>query len=189
MDFAGSLPRLLPADRSARLSNRAPAGSVSHQITGVSVRLAASLRQPLGFPAKTSYGIAALMELAGVHASGEVLQVAEIASRQGIPERYLEQMMTSLRRGGLLRSLRGPRGGYQLTRPPEAVTLAQVIHCLEGDPAVSPDEPARSPEFQVIDALAGELARTRLAHLESTTLANLLEQRDQRLQAQAMYFI
>ena len=143
----------------------------------------------LGFPAKTSYGIAALMELAGVHASGEVLQVAEIASRQGIPERYLEQMMTSLRRGGLLRSLRGPRGGYQLTRPPEAVTLAQVIHCLEGDPAVSPDEPARSPEFQVIDALAAELARTRLAQLESTTLANLLEQRDQRLQAQAMYFI
>jgi Rrf2 family protein len=99
--------------------------------------------------------------------------VAEIASRQGIPERYLEQMMTSLRRGGLLRSLRGPRGGYQLTRPPEAVTLAQVIHCLEGDPAVSPDE----------------LARIRLAQLESTTLANLLEQRDQRLQAQAMYFI
>jgi len=143
----------------------------------------------LGFPAKTSYGIAALMELAGVHASGEVLQVAEIASRQGIPERYLEQMMTSLRRGGLLRSLRGPRGGYQLTRPPDAVTLAQVIHCLEGDPAVSPDEPARSPEFQVIDALAGELARIRLAQLESTTLANLLEQRDQRLQAQAMYFI
>ena len=57
----------------------------------------------MGFPAKTSYGIAALMELAGVHASGEVLQVAEIASRQGIPERYLEQMMTSLRRGGLPR--------------------------------------------------------------------------------------
>ena len=134
----------------------------------------------MGFPAKTSYGIAALMELAGVHASGEVLQVAEIASRQGIPERYLEQMMTSLRRGGLLRSLRGPRGGYQLTRPPEAVTLAQVIHCLEGDPAVSPDQSTRSPE---------ELARTRLAQLESTTLANLLEQRDQRLQAQAMYFI
>jgi len=143
----------------------------------------------LGFPAKTSYGIAALMELAGVYASGEVLQVAEIAARQGIPERYLEQMMTSLRRGGLLRSLRGPRGGYQLTRSPEAVTLAEVIHCLEGDPAASPSEPARTPEFQVIDALAAELARERLARLNSTTLADLLDQRDQRLQAQAMYFI
>ena len=69
------------------------------------------------------------------------------------------------------------------------MTRAQVIHCLEGDPAVSPDQSTRSPEFQVIDALAEELARTRLAQLESTTLANLLEQRDQRLQAQAMYFI
>ena len=143
----------------------------------------------MGFPAKTTYGIAALMELAGVYASGEVLQVAEIAARQGIPERYLEQMMTSLRRGGLLRSLRGPRGGYQLTRSPEAVSLAEVIHCLEGDPAVSPSEPARTAEFQVIDALAAELARERLARLNSTTLADLLDQRDQRLQAQAMYFI
>ena len=144
---------------------------------------------PLGFPAKTSYGIAALMELAGLHASGEVLQVAEISARQGIPERYLEQMMTSLRRGGLLRSQRGPRGGYQLTRSPEAISLAEVIHCLEGDPTASPSEPARTPEFQVIDALAGELARERLARLNSTTLADLLDQRDQRLQAQAMYFI
>ena len=143
----------------------------------------------MGFPAKTTYGIAALMELAGVYASGEVLQVAEIAARQGIPERYLEQMMTSLRRGGLLRSLRGPRGGYQLTRSPEAVSLAEVIHCLEGDPAVSPSEPSRTAEFQVIDALAAELARERLARLNSTTLADLLDQRDQRLQAQAMYFI
>ncbi len=129
------------------------------------------------------------MELAGVHASGEVLQVAEIAARQGIPERYLEQMMTALRRGGLLRSLRGPRGGYLLSRPPGAIQLAEVIHCLEGDPAAAAVEPSRSPEFQVIDALADELERRRLALLQATTLADLLQQRDQRLQAQAMYFI
>jgi uncharacterized Zn finger protein (UPF0148 family) len=67
--------------------------------------------------------------------------------------------------------------------------VAMAAEKAEPAPAVSPDEPARSPEFQVIDALAGELARIRLAQLESTTLANLLEQRDQRLQAQAMYFI
>ncbi|MFZ9463699.1 MAG: Rrf2 family transcriptional regulator, partial [Vulcanococcus sp.] len=62
-------------------------------------------------------------------------------------------------------------------------------HCLEGDPAASPSEPARTPEFQVIDALASALARERVARLNSTTLADLLQQRDQRLQAQAMYFI
>ena len=129
------------------------------------------------------------MGLAGVHASGGVLQVAEIAARQGIPERYLEQMMTALRRGGLLRSLRGPRGGYLLSRSPEAIHLAEVIHCLEGDPAAAPGEPSRSPEFQVIDAFADELQRRRLALLQATTLADLLLQRDQRLQAQAMYFI
>ena len=62
----------------------------------------------LGFSAKTDYGLVALMELAGEYLSGGVLQVAEIAGRQAIPERYLEQMMTRLRRAGILvRSMAG----------------------------------------------------------------------------------
>ncbi|MFN9618771.1 MAG: Rrf2 family transcriptional regulator, partial [Synechococcaceae cyanobacterium] len=48
------------------------------------------------FSAKTEYGLVSLLELASIHSQGGVLQVAEIAHRQGIPERYLEQMLTSL---------------------------------------------------------------------------------------------
>ena len=142
----------------------------------------------LGFAAKTTYGLLALMELAGVEASGERLQVAEIAARQGIPERYLEQMMTSLRRAGLLRSSRGPRGGYQLARPAEAIPLAEVIHCLEGDSDPSPSG-TPSPELQVLLDLAQSLRQQRLERLQHTSLAQLLEQRDALQQAQAMYFI
>ncbi|WP_399214515.1 RrF2 family transcriptional regulator [Synechococcus sp. RedBA-s] len=58
----------------------------------------------------------ALIELAEVYSDGGVLQAGEIARRQGIPERYPEQMLTSLRRSELVHSLRGPRGGYQLAR-------------------------------------------------------------------------
>ena len=146
---------------------------------------------PLGFAAKTTYGLLALMELAGVEASGERLQVAEIAARQGIPERYLEQMMASLRRSGLLRSSRGPRGGYQLARPAAAISLAEVVECLEGDgePNGAPGGGGASPELQVLQELSGSLRQQRLERLQYTSLAQLLEQRDALQQAQAMYFI
>ena len=144
----------------------------------------------MGFSAKTTYGLLALMELAGVELSGERLQVAAIAARQGIPERYLEQMMTSLRRGGIVCSSRGPRGGYQLARPAAAIHLAEVIDCLDGDPGESPAHNS-SPEQRVITALAAGLREQRLARLETTSLAALLEQRDALLQGQTqtMYFI
>ena len=77
--------------------------------------------------AKTQYGIVALIELATIHPRGGVLQVAEIAQRQGIPDRYLEQMLTSLRKAGYLISLRGPRGGFQLRLPPEEIRISEEI--------------------------------------------------------------
>ncbi|WP_398322414.1 RrF2 family transcriptional regulator [Vulcanococcus sp.] len=145
----------------------------------------------MGFAAKTTYGLLALMELAGVEASGERLQVAEIAARQGIPERYLEQMMASLRRAGLLRSSRGPRGGYQLARPAASIDLAEVLECLEGEAALGSagEEASGSPERQVLQELAQSLRQQRLERLQHTSLAQLLEQRDALQQAQAMYFI
>lgn len=142
----------------------------------------------MGFSAKTTYGLLALMELADVAGSGERLQVGEIAARQAIPERYLEQMMMSLRRGGILRSIRGARGGYQLAKPADQILLSEVILCLEGEPNAG-DPSSGSPELQVITALANELRRQRDARLQTTTLADLQRERDMQLQAQAMYFI
>ena len=143
---------------------------------------------PLSFNAKTSYGLLALLELAGIEAQGGRLQVSAIAQRQDIPERYLEQLLTSLRKGGLLNSSRGPRGGYQLARPAATIQLSEALDCLEGrsepEQAVQP-----SLERQVLHTFDTQLADQRRALLESTTLADLLAQRDALLQAQAMYFI
>ena len=143
----------------------------------------------MAFSSKTEYGLVALLELAGLHGTGGVMQVGEIASRQNIPERYLEQMMTSLRRAGILRSIRGPKGGYQLTRPPGEILVAEVVSCLEGDSATRESERRSTPEFEALHSFAGELDRSRLQALESTTLQRLIERRDALLQAQAMYFI
>jgi Rrf2 family protein len=144
---------------------------------------------PVPLSAKTQYGIVALIELAAIHPRGGVLQVAEIAQRQSIPDRYLEQMLTSLRRAGILRSLRGPRGGYQLSRPPADVRVQQVVAALEGDPALRGSADRRTPEFDVLASLEERLEASRVAILEGTSLQDLLDQRDALMQAQTMYFI
>ena len=141
------------------------------------------------FSAKTEYGLVSLVELAAIYSQGGVLQVTEIAQRQGIPDRYLEQMLTSLRRGQILRSIRGPRGGYQLARPPAEILVAEVVSCLEGEHPPRAAASRDTPEFSVVSALQDRLDQARLAILEGTTLQALLESRDQLVQSQAMYFI
>ncbi|KEF42569.1 MAG: Rrf2 family transcriptional regulator [Cyanobium sp. CACIAM 14] len=143
----------------------------------------------MAFSSKTEYGLVALIELASLYGSGGVMQVGEIASRQSIPERYLEQMMTSLRRGGILRSIRGPKGGYQLMRPPGEILVSEVVGCLEGEFSPRELSDRETPEFQALHAFAGELDRARFEILEGTSLQRLVERRDALLQAQTMYFI
>ncbi|MBC1264892.1 Rrf2 family transcriptional regulator [Synechococcus sp. BSA11S] len=141
------------------------------------------------FSTKTAYGLVALIELADVHADGGVLQTGEIARRQGIPERYLEQMLSSLRRRGLLRSIRGPRGGFQLTRPPETITVAEVFTCLEGAAAAQPEHQHCTGAFQVLTALAQKVEQARTRVLAATTLQQLLEQRNAMARPPLMYHI
>ncbi len=91
--------------------------------------------------AKGDYGIRALVELA--HHTGEgPVQSAEIARRQCIPEPYLDQLLTTLRRAGFIRSVRGPQGGHALLRAPAEIRLYDVIEALEGSlsPAPCTDE-------------------------------------------------
>lgn len=143
----------------------------------------------MALSAKVRYGIVALMELATIQAQGGVLQVGEIAQRQNIPDRYLEQMLTSLRRARILRSIRGPKGGYQLARPPAEVALLEVVAALEGETPARDLTARTTPEFEVLTTLEDQLESARTALLAGTTLQDLLEERDQRLQAQVMYFI
>ena len=80
---------------------------------------------------KGDYGIRALVELAQ-HYGGGTIQSAEIAARQRIPEPYLDQILTNLRRAGFIRSVRGPQGGHELIRDPLSLRLREVIEALEG---------------------------------------------------------
>jgi Rrf2 family protein len=84
------------------------------------------------FSMKTEYGVRAILELAG-NAGRGALQSSEIARRQGIPGPFLDQVLMTLRRAGLVNSTRGPHGGHELARRPDEIRLDEVIACLEGD--------------------------------------------------------
>ena len=91
---------------------------------------------------KGDYGVRALIELAHCYGQGP-MQSAEIASRQEIPETYLDQLLTTLRRAGFIRSVRGPQGGHALIREPGEVKLSEVMEALEGSlaPLACVDDP------------------------------------------------
>lgn len=75
---------------------------------------------------KGRYAVTAMLDIALHHERGPV-SVAEVAERQAISSAYLEQLFSKLKRAGLLRSVRGPGGGYELGRAPEAVSVSHII--------------------------------------------------------------
>ena len=81
---------------------------------------------------KGRYGLRAMIDLAQYGGEGPV-SIASIAARQRISENYLEQLIAKLRRAGLVKGLRGAGGGYLLSRPPEEVSVGDILRALEGN--------------------------------------------------------
>jgi Rrf2 family protein len=143
----------------------------------------------MGFSAKTEYGLVALLDLAAAHATGELLQTREIGRSHGIPERYLEQMLTTLRKAGFLKSVRGPHGGFQLARVPEEITIASVEACLEGETRNDRQGNRDDPAFQALKGLDSRAEQARTGVLEGVTLAQLLQERERMQQPLPMFYI
>lgn len=80
---------------------------------------------------RTRYAVRAMIELAQTEPS-KTLQLKVIAERQEISVKYLEQLMAVLRSAGLIRSVRGSKGGYILSRAASQIRLSDILHCLEG---------------------------------------------------------
>lgn len=80
---------------------------------------------------KTEYALRALIELA-LHADQGNLQSQELARRENIPVKFLEQILLALKNAGVLQSRRGAGGGYALNRPAAQITLGEVIRLIEG---------------------------------------------------------
>jgi Rrf2 family transcriptional regulator, cysteine metabolism repressor len=129
---------------------------------------------------KADYGVRALLDLAERYGDSPVPS-HDIAARQHVPGPFLDQLLMTLRRAGMVRSTRGPRGGHVLGHPPEEITLAQAIDILEGQAArmecfEAPETCEQSFGCSIRSGLlrAEEAARTIL---EATTLADMVNER------------
>lgn len=119
------------------------------------------------------YALKAVFDLA-LHADAPV-QVRDVASRQRIPVRFLEQIFQLLKRGGLVDSKRGPRGGFVLTRDPDEVKLGDVLRAVEGPVVLTgPTRRARGSETRdVTDAVLADLSRSVEQCFDGITLQDL----------------
>lgn len=81
---------------------------------------------------KGRYSMRLMLDLAENN-TGQPVSLRDISARQGISEKYLEQIIAALNRGGCVRSVRGAQGGYLLSRKPEAYTVGEILRVTEGD--------------------------------------------------------
>ena len=116
---------------------------------------------------KSRYGITALIDLA-VYAKDQCVQLSSIAERNNISVKYLEQIFSSLRKAGLVRSVKGPQGGYLLAKRPESITVADERSVVSGT-----DEKGISTAIQklLIDQMNDQTDRL----LKQLTLRNLVD--------------
>ncbi len=98
------------------------------------------------FSVKSEYAVTAVLDVSG-HADKGPVHVRSIASRQSIPLRFLEQVMASLKKAGIVDSIRGSQGGYILARDPKAINIAQIIEAIEG-PITPVDSATDSAEYR-----------------------------------------
>ncbi len=142
--------------------------------------------------AKGEYAIKAMLDLALQRDRG-LIPIQEVAARQGIPQRYLEQVLLSLKRAGLLTSKRGSTGGYHLTRAPEEITVGAVLRAVEGTRA--PFEAGNAQRRNgAADSDLGELweeiAEAVSKVVDRLTFGELvLRARERRSKARPMYHI
>ncbi len=140
---------------------------------------------------KSQYAILALLEMATHYESGEPMQIRQIAAQQDIPDRYLEQLLATLRRGGIVKSQRGSKGGYLLAREPWKISVFEILECLEGlDIKPGEDDTnSKSVDSSIVDEIWQEARQAANAVLQQHSLQDLCEERDSRRQLNIMYYI
>ncbi|MBF0127135.1 MAG: Rrf2 family transcriptional regulator [Magnetococcales bacterium] len=131
----------------------------------------------LKFSKKLLYAIEAVTDIA-YNSAGEPVQIREVTSRQGVPQRYLEQVMQRLVKAGILKGVRGPRGGYLLGKEKSRITVGDIARVVmdvnEAEESGLPPDTATGPiGMQVIRPLWGEFQEKILLMMDTITIEEL----------------
>jgi len=142
---------------------------------------------------RTQYALRAMFELAKNYGQGPI-RIGEIAQRQAIPPRFLEGILNQLRQAGLLRSVRGSRGGYEIAKDPAEISVGDMMRVLEG-PLVPTEclnpEPAKDCPLYgscAFLSLWRRAAEALASVYDGTTFASLVEE-EERLRSRLDYVI
>jgi Rrf2 family cysteine metabolism transcriptional repressor len=129
----------------------------------------------ISITSKSPYAVAALAEL-GRSGGSEPVPIGELAKRRGAPVQFLEQLFAVLRRGGIVTSQRGVKGGYRFARDPASITVLEIVEMLDG------------PLGRDAQGVFADASRAAREALEGTTIADVIE-REARATGAAMYHI
>ncbi len=147
-------------------------------------------------PIKVTYAIMATIELAR-HDRSTPLHAKTIATRQGIPARFIEQILQGLKQAGIVRSLRGAQGGYSLVQDPNEITLAELVNSMNAaETPISTTNgstgkgEARGAANMILSNIWAQVQEAEQAVLRVISLQSLVEQH-QKLESQRslMYHI
>lgn len=128
---------------------------------------------------KGRYGVKAIFDIA-FHNHGKATQIKDIAERQAIPPRFLEQIFQDLKRAGLVSSKRGPRGGYHLAVPAAEIRIGDIVRALEGPitlsaPKRAGDDEGDATSRAVTEEAFEDLAEQIEAVFDGKTIEDLCE--------------
>lgn len=142
---------------------------------------------------RVEYGMLALVDIALHTEDGSSASAPDIAERQDISHKYLEQILTHLKQAGLIRAQKGLRGGYALSRPAEKIRLSEVLNALDNTilEEMSPDGSGSGTLRGAVNAcLWGKLNRLMSEFVENKTLAEFVREcRSQTYDEWDMYTI
>ena len=127
--------------------------------------------------AKTEYACLAMLELAARYGSGEPVRIRTIADEHGIPSRFLVQILLQLKGAGFVSSTRGASGGYQLVKPPQTISLGEVMAVIEGQESETPGNAtvARTPTTRVLGEAWRQIAKVERDMLHAITFGDLVQ--------------
>jgi len=124
---------------------------------------------------KTVFALEAVLDIA-YNARAEPVQAREITKRQGIPQRYLEQVMQELVRAGILKGVRGPRGGYHLARERRKISVGDIVRIVANIENLQSSEQYQTESElgnKVVRPLLDDLYNSMMGRLDNTTLQDL----------------
>jgi Rrf2 family protein len=123
--------------------------------------------------AKADYAVRAAAELAAAQDKGAPVRAESIATAQGIPQRFLENILSDLRHAGLVQSVRGAEGGHRLNRPAAEITVADVIRAVDGPLAERPEGVSYSGPAEPLQRVWIAVRKNLRDVVEHVTLADL----------------